>query len=236
LIETLAADKTIRHRFPVAAIRPTAEGWEVQGREERLTCRRLVVAVPVNAALALLAPLDAPPVRRIPTAKIVNVVLGFPERIRPPKAFGYLAPETEGRFTLGVMFSSQMFPGRCPPGTVLLEALVGGRRHPERTELDDEQLIERVLEDISPLLGIDLPPVFARVLRTENTIPQLEMDHPPLLAWRERLLARFPNLAVCGFGWDGIGMNDMTKAARRAIAGLTSGQKETQEGLKGVYF
>ncbi len=240
LIEALAAGRTIRYRFPVTGIRPTATGWQIHGPDDEvLTCQRLVIALPVNAALALLGPLEAPPLQRIPCARLVNVVLAFSDRLRLPKAFGFLLPEQEQRFTLGVMFSSQMFPGRCPPGTVLIEALVGGRRHPERTDLDDGELIRRVLDDLTPLLGIDHPPVFARVLRTANTIPQLEMGHPSLLAWRERLLRRFAGrLAVCGFGWDGIGMNDMTRAAGEAAASL-AGDHAGQEGaeqVKGVYF
>ncbi len=240
LIEALAAGRTIRCRFPVVAVQPTDTGWEVSGQNgERLACRKLVVALPVNPALTLLGPLDAPPVQEIPYARLVNVVLGFSDRLRLPKAFGFLIPEREQRFTLGVMFSSQMFPGRCPSGTVLIEALVGGRRHPERTELDDEELISRVLDDITPLLGIDHPPVFARVLRTANTIPQLEMDHLALLAWRQRLLHRFAGrLAICGFGWDGIGMNDMTRAARKAATSLTGDHPapSNEEQVKGVYF
>ncbi len=236
LIEVLATGKTIRCHFRVTTVARTAEGWQVSNGTETLTSRSLVVALPVNAAIALLRPLLSPPVDRIPTARIVNVVLGFTDRVRVPKAFGYLAPECERRFTMGVMFSSQMFPGRCPPGRMLLEALVGGRRHPERTELDDEEIIDRVLADITPLLGIDEQPVFARVLRTANTIPQLEMDHPAVLDWRRRLVEQYGDLAICGFGWDGIGMNDMTKAARQAVDTLIGEAGEARKELKGVYF
>ena len=67
-------------------------------------------------------------------------------------------------FALGALFSSHMFPGRAPEGCQLLEALVGGRRHPERLELSDEALIDQVYRDLSELMELP-PPLYAKVLR-----------------------------------------------------------------------
>ena len=94
----------------------------------------------------------------IPEARIATIALGFTDNAQIPYGFGYLAPESENRFALGTLFSSHMFPGRAPGGHVLLEALVGGRRHPERLELDDEAMIEKVYEDLSQLLVLPEKP------------------------------------------------------------------------------
>jgi oxygen-dependent protoporphyrinogen oxidase len=116
--------------------------------------------------------------------------------------------------------------------------LVGGRRHPERLELPDDELIAGVYGDIRQLLTLPDPPVFAKVLRSAGAIPQLEMDHPALLAWRRALEAKMAGLYVCGFGWDGIGMNDAIKSAARAVeAVLAERQVESgQAPVKPVYF
>jgi oxygen-dependent protoporphyrinogen oxidase len=171
----------------------------------------------------------------VPEARIANVVLGFPETAIP-RAFGYLAPEAEQRFTMGALFSSRMFPGRAPAGHVLLEALVGGRRHPERLALSDEEIITRVDEDLRTLLPLPEPPRFQRVLRPPMGIPQLELGHPALLRWR-REREHLTGLIVCGFGWDGIGINDVVKAAKLAAqtaAGLAGPGREAE--VKPVYF
>jgi oxygen-dependent protoporphyrinogen oxidase len=165
------------------------------------------------------------------------VALGFTDKADIPFGFGYLAPESEHRFTLGALFSSHMFPGRAPEGHVLLEALVGGRRHPERLELTDEDIIDRVYRDLKDLIDLPEPPVFSRVLRPESGIPQLEEGYPGLLAWRRQLHENQDNLHLCGFGWQGIGINDMHKeawnVARRILSGL---QEEENNEVKGVYF
>jgi len=214
------------------------EDWLVSTDHDVLRTPVLIMALPVNASLKLLKKLDEPPVSEVPGARIANVVMGFGKEASVPRGFGYLAPEKEGRFAMGAMFSSHMFPGRCPAGHVLLEALVGGRRHPERLELSDREMIAKVYDDLSRLMDLPEPPVFAEVLRSPGSIPQLEMDHPALLVWRRAIEEKNSGLHICGFGWDGIGINDVIKsAARSAEAALTKIRPENgQTPVKPVYF
>jgi oxygen-dependent protoporphyrinogen oxidase len=238
LIEVLAANREIRLEQQVEAVKPSASGWRVSTAAGEVLGRRLLVALPVNPALRLLAPLSPPPTAAIPGARIANVVLVFGSEARVPRGFGYLAPESERRFALGGMFSSQMFEGRCPAGEVMIEVLVGGRRHPERVTLPDEELVALVHADLGQLMHLPQPPRYAKVLRSAGEIPQLEMDHPGLLQWRRQLEEGQAGLQICGFGWDGIGMNDMVKSAAKAVAALQEGQggEGAAAPVKPVYF
>lgn len=238
LVDALIKGREINLETSVTRIVRKDGMWEVETEKGTFFCKELVLALPVNEALKLLSPLDTPPVASVPVSRIVNVVLGFSNKARIPYGFGYLAPECENRFTLGAMFSSQMFPNRAPGDNVLLEALVGGRRHPERMELGDEEIIERVYQDISQLMELPEKPIFAQVLRPKSGIPQLEMDHPGLLHWRFGVEQKMPGLYICGFGWDGIGINDMTKSAKRVAEDIVAGNRgDTPEApVKPVYF
>ena len=131
-----------------------------------------------------------------------------------------------------------MFPGRAPDGHVVFETLVGGRRHPERVKLDDETLTDKALEDIRELLDISQQPAYTTVLRSDGGIPQLERNYPRLLAWREKLLTTHRGLHICGFGWDGIGLNDMMKHATWVSEAILrdNGTVRTSAELKGIYF
>lgn len=237
LIEVLTDDKQIEYDTLVQSINKN-EHWEIQTDKGSFFANNLVMAVPVNPALQLLSPVKVPPVSCIPVSKIINVVMGFTDSAKVPYGFGYLAPERESRFTLGAMFTSHMFPDRAPAGHVLIEALVGGRRHPERLELSDDDLIEQVYADISQLIEMPEPPIFAKVLRPEHGIPQMEMGHPELLQWRSRVEKEHQGLHICGFGWDGIGMNDMIKSASKTVLAIKAGSARVEDDakVKPVYF
>ncbi len=240
LAARLQVNREIMYNTEVRELVREEGSWRVLTRRNEFTARHLVLALPVNAALALLAgvgDLAPPPMARIPEARIATVALGFSGAAKIPFGFGYLAPESEHRFALGALFSSHMFPGRAPMGHQLLEALVGGRRHPERLELTDGELIERVHDDLRQLMELPEAPGYARVLRPGAGIPQLEEGYPALLAWRNALEADTGNLHICGFGWKGIGINDMTKEAWKVARRILSQRLEEEENqVKGIYF
>ena len=237
LIKVLAESKNIRFDNAAHALTHSDDVWQIETNKETFRTKNLILALPVNQGLKLLAPFS-PPASSIPVARINTVVLGFTDTAKVPFGFGYLAPEKENRFTLGALFSTHMFPGRAPQGNILLEALVGGRRHPERLDLDDHTLVEQVYNDLSQILELPEPPCYSKVLRSRSGIPQLEMGHPALLKWRAALEREKQGLSICGFGWDGIGMNEMIKAAKKVAEQASSGirSQPAEAKVKPVYF
>ncbi|MCK9296486.1 MAG: protoporphyrinogen oxidase [Desulfobulbaceae bacterium] len=238
LVEVLEQGKNIAFASGVTALSGEKGSWRVTTAKGLLSAKNVVMALPVNSGLKILSAIKQPPLAQIPVSRICNVVLGFADSAKVPYGFGYLAPECEKRFTLGVLFSSHMFPNRAPAGKVLMEALVGGRRHPERLELADEEIISSVCRDIRQLMELPEKPLFAKVLRPASAVPQLEMDHPKMLAYRAGLEQENTGLYICGFGWDGVGINDMVKSARKAAMAISAGGRgeEAAAAVKPVYF
>lgn len=238
LSELLVHGEELFLNAPATRLRKTQRGWSVDTPDTTFHGENLVVALPVNQALDLLSGIDSSlPLRQIPEAWIATVVFGFEGATLPP-GFGFLIPEVEKRFTLGTLFSSNMFPNRAPAGTIVFETLVGGKRHPERLQLDDQELIKRSLADIRGLLDLPPTPTFTRVLRPHGGIPQLEAGYPDLLNWRNNLVQNREGLFICGFGWDGIGINDMVKTATLTADMINTGsdQNGSETEFKKVYF
>ncbi|KJS03785.1 MAG: protoporphyrinogen oxidase [Desulfobulbaceae bacterium BRH_c16a] len=239
LAENLRQNQDLLLSTEVIAVQPAGNGWQVETSKGRFQAADVVFALPINAALRLLANIDPSlPEKAVPEAWIATVVLGFKDTVRLPPGFGFLTPERERRFALGALFSSNMFPGRAPAGHIVFETLVGGRRHPERLELDDRTLTGKAFDDVREILNIRSEPVYTTVLRSNGAIPQLERNYPTLLAWRKKLLASYPGLHICGFGWEGIGLNDMMKSASRVAEEILSsaGRIQKDADIKGVYF
>ncbi len=238
LREPLEEGLNLELNCDVSGVTKTDKGWKIITSKGSCTARNMVMAMPVNSSLRLLndtAP--AAPMSAIPEAWIATVVFGFTDAVKIPPGFGFLTPEQEKRFVLGTLFSSNMFPGRAPEGHIVFETLVGGRRHPARVKLDDATLTQEALQDVKEILNIDKEPVYTTVLRSDGAIPQLERNYPALLQWRDEFTQQHPDVYICGFGWDGIGINDMIKHGSRIAEDLLANQrKQHASEVKGVYF
>ncbi len=237
MTEFLEEGKNLLYNCEATAISHDGNHWLVTSEKGLFTATNLVIATPVNAALPLLTQISPPPMQHIPTATIISAVFAFSDEEKLPPGFGYLSPEQEGRFTLGSLFTSNMFPDRAPAGHILFETLIGGRRHPERLLLDDAELIEKAYKDVKEVLGLHTKPLYAKILRPDNCIPQMEAGHQALCKWKEELVGTQHNLHVLGFGWEGIGINDMiTSGVITAAKIMTAGEKNSEVEIKKIYF
>lgn len=221
-------------------IERTSNGaWRIRTARGSFTADNLVLAVPVNASLRLLKSLSTEmAIDSIPEATIRTVAFGFGPGTALPPGFGFLTPECEKRFALGSLFSSNMFPDRAPEGHIVTETLIGGRRHPERLELSADEMVRQAREDIQDILKIAQEPVYTTVLQSSGAIPQLEQGYTRLLDWRDKLTEGNPGLYVCGFGWEGIGLNEMMKTATRVAAAIGESHRTTggEAEVKKIYF
>ena len=181
------------------------------GRQEEADA--LVVTAPAWAQTRMLADLSpalAGRLAEIPYPPVTVVCLGYnEERIGgAPDGFGFLVPSRERRAILGTVVDSNVFPGRAPAGSALLRILVGGARTPEFAELPNEQLLDRVLQDLGDILGLPAEPDFVGIFRHQRAIPQYRVGHASRLLNIEEKLVKFPGLVLSGNAYRGVSLND----------------------------
>jgi oxygen-dependent protoporphyrinogen oxidase len=113
---------------------------------------------------------------------------------------------------------SSKWPHRAPDGRVLLRAFVGGAMDPQALVPDDETLIDKVLAELRPLLGIAGDPLFTRVFRWPRSTPQYIVGHLARVRAIEDRLARLPGVFLTGSGYRGTGIPDCIADARAVAA------------------
>jgi oxygen-dependent protoporphyrinogen oxidase len=224
LVDALAAHlgEAVRCSVEVVSVIPHAYGYALTlSSGETLTCTQLILATPAYASAKLLEGLFPEASRELAAIPYADVrVLGFGfDRIDVPNAldgFGFLVPRGEGVRSLGVLYSSSLFPDQAPPGKVLLRVIAGGRVDPGFAELSEDEAVAVVRRELARTLHIVAEPEFVRVVDWPRGIPQYLLGHRARV---ERVMGGLPaTLHLTGNAYYGVGLNDCVRDAKR-VAG-----------------
>lgn len=172
--------------------------------------RSLLLTVPAYVAADLLKPvapaahdalktLDYPPVAAVTISYPLSAVRDDRKDANGAvPGFGQLHPRSQGVTTLGTIYSSSLFPGRCPPGNILLLNYIGGALNRNIVNQTPEELVAQVDKDVrTMLIKPDAPkPTTVGVRVWPRAIPQFNVGHDAVLDTA--------NSSLKAAGWEGL--------------------------------
>jgi oxygen-dependent protoporphyrinogen oxidase len=214
LVDALAArlpPHSVRLATPVQHIAGGPPWRLTLASGEQAAFDALIVATPAPIAGQLLKDVDrelAALLGSIAHAGCAVVVLGLDrEQLkRPIHGFGIVVPAIERRRILAISVSSLKFPGRAPPGKLLLRVFLGGALQPELLAQPDAAMEQIALEELQALLGLSGRPLFTQVLRWEGKMPQYHVGHCQRVQAIAQRVARFEAFALAGNALEGVGI------------------------------
>jgi protoporphyrinogen/coproporphyrinogen III oxidase len=188
---------------------------------ESLTADGIILATPAFCSgplLTDLAPQAATELSAISYASTVTVSLAYrtDDFPTPPSSFGFVVPAVEGRNIMACTFSSLKYPGRAPAGQILLRTFSGGSLQPELFHDDDATVERNVRGELANLLGVTAKPLFVRIWRHPNSMPQYHVGHLGRIRRIESALSQFPTLALAGSAYHGVGISDCVRSGEEA--------------------
>lgn len=168
----------IQFNASVSRLEQQAQGWSVEVNGEQKQFKQVVSTLPAYALANILQNessfTQALSNIRYPALAVVASAYKRKDIQHSLNGFGALHNHLEPSKTLGTIFSSSVFPDRCPPDEVLLITFVGGDKYPAQALQGEEVIKEAVLEDHKRFLGRKNLPVFQKVQLWERSIPQYD--------------------------------------------------------------
>jgi oxygen-dependent protoporphyrinogen oxidase len=185
----------------------------------------VIIATESWAAEPLIRPHDgivAEALAGIPASSSGTVSVAFDEKEVGfnLNAFGVLCPLVEGRALMAATYSSTKWPGRAPPGKVLLRGFVGGPHNQEILKRSDDELVQTVIAEFRDILGLNpfAKPLFSRVFRWHLGMPQYTLGHLDRISKIDDRCARIPGLAIAGGSYRGVGVPNCIESGERAVS------------------
>ncbi|MBL6759820.1 MAG: protoporphyrinogen oxidase [Ilumatobacteraceae bacterium] len=222
LTAAVAAGAMTRLEAPVEAVEAGGGGVLIDG--ERFEAAILATPARVSARLlASSAPAAAAGLGSIETAGVVMVTLAIPGDSLPAACSGlsgYLVPKSRQQRVTAVSFASNKWAHLRPADGAQILRVSLGRDGMDVSDLDDREVIDSVVDEVSAHLGAEIAPTEVRVTRWPSSFPQYRPHHGALVATIERSLPA--TIVAAGASLHGIGVPACVGSGRRAAQSVLS--------------
>ncbi len=208
------------------AVGRNGPGWTVQTESGTIFADRLVLACPAHVSAGLLenaAPPLAGLLAEIPYSSAILVTLVFAERNvpEPLQGAGLLIPKRERRTVAAATWINTKFPLRVAPGLVAVRAFLVGDEAIRLDRAADRELVELATQDLERFVEFRAAPDFSKVNRWPRSMPQYVVGHRARCEKIEAELAQLDTLRIVSNTFDGVGIPDCVRQAKKTAADIS---------------
>ena len=208
LCDALAArlGERLKLSTPALRVRGRTGAFELEiggAQATKLSCRRLVLALPgVAAARVLELPGVTNMLERYRSVPQVLVTFALEDEACAERwpGLGFLVPSRERLPLLGCLFPNNLFDGRAPRGALLLSVFAA----PALRKASDAELSRELAPVLRGLLGAARVPELLDVTRYPEGIPLYDVDHRARTRELRASLEAAHGPILCGVGYDGV--------------------------------
>lgn len=218
----------VRLGTPVTSVMADRRRYVVRTDGAEIPADAIVFATPAFGTedlVSVLAPQAVPDLADIPYVSTAVVLLVYPEGTgeRLPESSGFVSPRGRLAITAATLVSRK-WPDPSFGTRAVVRCFIGAWGMEESLALPDEELIERVDDQVAEIFDLSTRPDAAEVVRWPRSMPQYEVGHLERVARVEAALPR--GTFVVGQAYRGVGIPDCVRqandTAERVLALLPS--------------
>jgi oxygen-dependent protoporphyrinogen oxidase len=232
IVDALARELGLRVTTGNAArsVRPHPNGGvEIHLKSGPVRARTAIIATPAGPASAMVGeacPEAAALLGGIGYTPVVLVTQRYEadDIAQPLDASGVLVPHDQHLLMTACSWTSSKFPhlGEASGG-VLVRISVGHRNDSSGCELGNTALLERLHEELTPLLGLSGQPTHSRITRWRQALPQFDPGHLGRVQEIRAALAKdLSGVVVTGAAYEGLGLPACVRQGRAAAHQVAS--------------
>jgi len=182
---------------------------------------RIVLAVPTHVASKLIKDFDpdfSNDLKKIESASsvVANIAVVKEDAANFPEGFGIVVPPSEKLSILACSFTSRKFSGRSKENYELVRCFAGGALNPDLVYKNDNEIRELLLKELNIILNTDIKPVFIKIKKYFDAMPQYNMGYLEITDKIDRKVKELKTLSVAGSAYGGVGIPDCIKSGQNA--------------------
>ena len=177
----------------------------------------VVIATQAGEAANLLGESGPNGLREIGSASVAVVTLAYRSLNLPDGVNGFLVPRRFRWLMTACSFGSSKWPHWASPGYTTLRLSAGSDGDDRAFQLSEEDLVERLSDELGRALRVSQSPVESRVSWWPGAFPQYRPGHVALVGRiNDDLRRSHPGVMLCGASYRGIGIPACIASGREA--------------------
>ncbi|WP_214715595.1 protoporphyrinogen oxidase [Exiguobacterium sp. s151] len=205
----------------VAAVRPHEVVLE-DGTVESFD--GIVLATSPNALGPLLGLPEAERLSSLKRTSSITVLAAFEKAdVEALDGTGYVIAKGEGNALTACSWMHKKWPHMAPENKALLRVYIGSAFVPDLLTESDETIAGFALRELRKIQHVGNP-IFTRVERHVDTMPQYEVGHKQYVRAFEETLSSLDGVEACGAILHGVGLPDCVDSAKQAVTRIMARQ------------
>ncbi|TCI53384.1 protoporphyrinogen oxidase [Exiguobacterium sp. SH1S21] len=177
----------------------------------------IILATSPNALGPILGVPEAERLSQLKRTSSITVLAAFDEKdVAALDGTGYVIAKAEANALTACSWMHKKWPHMAPKGKALLRVYIGSDHVPDLLAATDQAVAEFALNELRKIQHVGTP-LFTKVERHVDTMPQYEVGHKQHVHAFEHALAALDGVEACGAILHGVGLPDCVDSAKQAV-------------------